>query len=165
MQTTLVIYTYLLQEENPSLKDSVIVQAIVSNVVRRCGCAFTEDHITERGFQCFLSSPQAVTYRARLRGTGDATAADLLQDIEEWVQGGATISIQLQRFSVDARCDAGIDSFTESECSGSDITEAVIIGAVIGVILVLLVLVVIVIVVLILVRRKRQASLNLTDLK
>ena len=163
----LLIY---LQTENPSLKDSAIVQAIISNVVRLCGCTLTEDQITERGFQCFPSSPQAVTYRARLHGTGDATVPDLLQYIEDWIQEGATISVQFQRYSVDTTCDVGVNSFTESECkvdsaSGSDNTGTIV-GVVVGVLLVLVIITaVIVLIMLILVRRKRQASLNLKDLK
>ena len=157
-----------MKAENLSLKDDVIVQAITDNVVQRCDCVFTKDHISEQGFQCFPSSPQAVTYRARLRGTSDATVEDLLQYLEDWIQEGATISVKLQRVSVDSTCDVGINSFTESECgvgSGSDITGAIT-GAVVGVLLVLVIIAaVIVLIMLALVRRKRQASLNLKDLK
>ena len=168
-----VINLIFLQAEDPSLKDSAMVQAIVSNVVQRCGCAFAENQITERGFQCFPSSPQAVTYRARLHETSDATVPDLLQYIEEWIQDGATISVQFQRYSLDTTCDVRVDSFTESECgidsaSDSASVTGVIVGAVVGMVLVLVIVTAIVVVVMmVLVRRKskRQVSRNLIDTK
>ena len=87
-------------------KDSDIVRAIINNVAPRCGCAFTEDQISERSFQCFLSTPRAITYRARLRGTTGATVADLIRYIEEWVQEGNYFSL----LTVDTSCSVGIDS-------------------------------------------------------
>ena len=113
-----------LQDEDRFSKDSDIVRAITANVATRCGCTFTNDRITERNFQCFPSSPQAVTYRARLDGTRGATVADLLQDIEEWIEDGASFPVQLQLLTVDSSCSVGIGSFTESECTANSVTTS-----------------------------------------
>ena len=93
-----------------------IVKAIISNLVSRCGCGLTADHVTQRGFQCFPSSPQAVTYRAELRGTREASVEDLLQDMQQWIQDGVSFPIQFQILQVDSFCDVSISSFADPEC-------------------------------------------------
>jgi len=82
---------------------------------------FSEDRLSERGFQCFPSSPQAVTYRAELHGTREATVAELVEDIEQWVQEGVSIPIQFQVLTVDASCDVSVNSFTDTECRASTV--------------------------------------------
>ena len=67
--------------------------------------------MSEALFQCFPSSPQAVTYRATLQGVRDMTVQQLLQHIEEWVTQGGPISEQLQQLTIDSTCDV-----TEPEC-------------------------------------------------
>ena len=113
---------FSLQTDDPFSKDSDIVQAIIDNVITRCGCAFTEEQITQRSFQCFPSSPQAVTYRARLLGTRDATVTDLIQDLEEWIEDGVSFPVQLQLLTVDSSCSVSVGSFTESECRANSST-------------------------------------------
>ena len=141
-----------LQNEDASAKDMDILRSIISNLVSRCGCDITEDHVTQRGFQCFPSSPQAVTYRAELRGTREASVEDLLQDMQQWIQDGASIPIQFQILQVDSFCDVGISSFTDPECSAGEVgsipTVALIAGTVGSVTIVLIVVIVVVVVVL-----------------
>ena len=110
--------------------------------------------------------------------------ADLIRHIQEWVQEGNPFPVQLQLLMVDSSCSVGIDSFIEPECRvgsitarpttdngiTSDITTpangstGVIIGAVVAIVLILLIITVIVAIVVV-IRRKRQASLDLNDLK
>lgn len=123
----------------------------------------------ERGFLCFDSSPQAITYRAELHGTRDATVAELLQDMQEWIQDGATISVQFQLLTVDSTCDVSISSFTELECrteSTSRPETVLIIGVTLVVIVVLVVIVIAIVpIVVTLVRRYRYNAIKLQDLR
>ena len=95
--------------------------------------------------------------------------ADLLQDIEEWVENGVTISVQLQLLVVDGSCDVGISSSTVSECTVDDDRDSAstiaIVGASIGVVFFPVIVAAIVIIVVMLVRRNRRASLNPNNLK
>ena len=110
--------------------------------------------------------------------------ADLIRYIEEWIQEGNPFPVQLQLLTVDTSCSVGIDSFIEPECRAgsettrpttdngiaSDITTpasgstGVIVGAVAAIVFMLLIMTVTVAIVVV-VRRKRQASLDLNDLK
>ena len=170
-------FTWQLQadDDTRSENDREIVQAIISNMVPRCGCGLTEDHVTRRGFQCFPSSPQAVTYRAELRGTREASVEDLLQDMQQWIQDGASFPVQLQILDVDSSCDLEISSFTEAECrdDGGGTVETtvaeqsigVLVGAIAGAgVFLAVATVVIVVVVVIVIRRSRRASLKLETL-
>ena len=84
-----------------------------------------------RGFRCFASSPEAATYRAELHG---ATNAEFLRIIEQWVQSGPSLSIELRLIAIDSSCDVQISSLMEAECrSGSKASGGEIGGAVVGV--------------------------------
>ena len=108
---------------------------------------------------------------------------DLLQDIEEWIEDGASFPVQLQLLTVDSSCSVGIGSFTESECTANSVTTSsteptsdsndrgltsdssttdtgIIIGAVVAAVFILVIITVIV-AIAVLLRRKRQASLDL----
>lgn len=87
---------------------------------------------------------------------------ELLQDIEQWVQDGVSITVQLRLLTVDSSCEVGISSFTETECISNADTEQpqatvvirTIIGAAAGV-GALLILVIMVVTVVIIMRRNR----------
>ena len=122
--------------------------------------------MTQRGFQCFPSSPQSVTYRAELQGTREASVEDLLQDMQQWIQDGASFPVQLQILTVDSSCDVGIRSFTEPECRADGSNEqsmGVIVGVTIGSVfsLLLVTAIILVVIVVIAMRRNRQASFKL----
>ena len=98
------------------------MNAIINNIVPRCGCALNEDHFTNRGFQCFPSSPQAVTYRAELHGTLQASVPELIVYLEEWISSGVTISVQFLILSIDKSCTVEVSSTTEEECRAREST-------------------------------------------
>ena len=77
------------------------------------------DRIRKEGFQCFPSSPDAVTYRAELHGTLDTTVHDMIEYIGAWLSSDASISVQLQRLTIDSTCSVTIGSFDESECKAT----------------------------------------------
>ena len=87
----------------------------------RCGCGFTESHITDRTFHCFPSSPQSVTYHGLLYGTQDNDAMELVSDIQEWVSSGVSIPIQFISLSVDEFC-AVTSSTAVEQCLRDDVT-------------------------------------------
>ena len=138
----------------------------------RCGCVLTEDHVTQRGFQCFPSSPQAVTYRAELRGTREASVEDLLQDMQQWIQD-ASFPVQFHILTVDSSCDVSISSFSDPECTtggneefgaaGNEQSTKIdsIIGALAFVGVVVLLVLIIIVILVIAMRRNQQASLKL----
>ena len=136
-----------------SAKDLDIVEAIISNIVPQCGCAFTEDRVRMRSFQCFPSSPEAVTYRAELHGTREASVQDLLGDMKQWIQGGPSITVQLQLLTVDSSCNASISSLTEPECGvSSEMSNGTPVGLILGIIVAILLLIVVVGVIIVVIR-------------
>ena len=103
---------------------------------------------------------------------------DLIQDIEEWINDGASFPVQLQLLTVDSSCSVSVGSFTESECRANSSTGAsdsvstgiISTGAVIGVVvpivfmLALLITAIIVATVVILHRKgKGEGSLDPLD--
>lgn len=145
------------------------MQNIISNVESRCGCAFTEDRLTQRGFQCFASSPDAVTYRVVLHSTREASVQDLTQDIEQWIQEGAPISVQFLLLAIDSSCDVAISSFSDAECragTGADeeqISTMALIGAVLGASVAVILVALALVAVLIVVWRKKHTILDIKD--
>ena len=98
------------------------MNAIINNIVPRCGCVLNEDHFTNRGFQCFPSSPQAVTYRAELHGTLQASVPELIVYLEEWISSEVTISLQFLILSIDESCTVEVSSTSEEECRAREST-------------------------------------------
>ena len=91
-----------------------IAEAIVANVALRCGCDFTEDHITNRVFQCFPSSPNTVTYHAQLHNTPQASASQLLTAMQEWVTSTDTIAVNFLPLTMDSICTEALSSLQET---------------------------------------------------
>ena len=90
----------------------------MENVDSRCGCGFREDRITDRGFHCFPSSPQSVTYHAQLHGTYNANASDLIFTLQDWVSEGVTIiPVQFLPLTVSSVCAVSSSVPTEN-CPG-----------------------------------------------
>ena len=102
-------------------KDHDLVVRIVQSVAARCGCGFTESHITERTFHCFPSSPQSVTYHGQLYRTQDTSVMELVSDIQEWVSSGVSIPVQFISLSVEEFCAVSSSTAVE-ECPRHDIT-------------------------------------------
>jgi len=107
------------QTESTARKVDDTVQSVINNVAVYCGCALTEDRLSEKNFVCFPSSHQAVTFRAELHATREASVAELVEGIEQWIRGGVSISVHFQLLTIDALCDVSINSFTEKECKYS----------------------------------------------
>ena len=158
------------------------MNAIINNIDPHCGCVLNEDHFTNRGFQCFSSSPQAVTYRAELHGTLQASVPELIVYLEEWISSEATISVQFLILSIDESCTVEVSSTAEEECRATTTTLTVTTGSmgstvmstlndtltnqfviVVGVVVLLVVVIITIAVVVIvaLILRNRHSALNL----
>ena len=83
---------------------------------QRCQCGFTQDQITSSVFRCFSDSPQAVTYRALLHGTANASSSDIISHIGQWIFEGAAISIQNVLIDIDTNCVLEIASNFDKLC-------------------------------------------------
>ena len=127
-----------------------------------CECDFSMDRIRNGGFQCFPSSPGAVTYRAELHGTLEATVPDLIEDITQWLSSDASISVQLQKLTIDTSCSVVIRSLSEKECKAYETATSgsltgITAGITIGVIAAIAIAIAIAIVVIILLRYKTHS--------
>ncbi len=98
------------------------MNALVENVIPRCGCAFSEDRIMDRVFQCFPSSPQSVTYHAQLHGTLNANASELFTAMQEWLSSGVTIPVQFLPLKVSSVC-AVSSRMPLEDCPGEMTTD------------------------------------------
>ena len=123
------------------MKNNDITQAIINNLIHRCGCVLnteSQDIIIQNSyFDCFSS--EAVTYRAELHGTRETTAAELLQHIQQWVKDGASIFLQSRRLSADPDCEVNISSFDEPGCQG-DQTIVLVAGVSAGVLFLVIII-------------------------
>jgi len=156
-----------------------VIKAIIENLGHRCQCTITAAQLKKRGFQCFASSPQAVTYRAELHGNREATVAELLEYMQQWVQEANSISVQFQFLIIDSLCAVRISSFSDGECraveritsstgtESEQTSEVIVIAAAIGATLLVVLVVVVTLVTGVLVgaHRRHQRSLKLNGLR
>ena len=80
------------------------------------------NHITKEAFQCFVQDSHEVTFRARLHASPTATLTQLINYIIHWIETGASVAINGILLTVDRGCDIVIDSFSEPECNGRQVT-------------------------------------------
>ena len=177
-----MIYSrYYLQGIATSAKLNDITSEVVQDINRLCQCGLSAEGITEVAFQCFENSEQQVTFRARLRGTGQASSSQLIAHLQTFVaQADSTIAVQGLRLDVDGSCSIVISSFGDPQCTTaspsvttpmttldstttvtpqSDDTAAIIGGVVAVVIVVTLAVIVVIIAIAALVTKSRKGKL------
>ena len=148
------------------------MNTIINNIGPRCGCVLNEDHFTNRGFQCFPSSPKAVTYRAELHGTLQASVPELIVYLEEWISSEVSVIVQFLILSIDESCTVEITSIAEEECrvresttgpieTTSSQSSSTIMTVVVCVVVLLIVVIITIVVVVIVIVRNRHSALNL----
>ena len=87
-----------------------------------CHCGFVHDRVIDGVFKCFSDSPQAVIYRAALRGTANATITELISHIEQWIVEEPTVTVQRVLLTIDGLCSVAISSLTDkAECPSNSI--------------------------------------------
>ena len=140
---------------NAKLND--IANRVIQTIKPLCQCGLSAEQITEGAFQCFEDSDQQVTFRARLRGTVQATSSQLLAYLVTKTDSSTTIAVQGVRLDVDSSCPIAINSFSDPQCitvsptptavaPQSDNTAAIV-GGVFAVIVVVTVTIVIIMVI------------------
>lgn len=136
----------------------------MNGLQQRCQCSITVERITNAGFRCFPQSPQAVTYRARLHGTPQASVSELLSLVKAWIVSDASIVVQAQLLSPDKNCMVAITSPNEDECQLDESSEptgmhvGAIIGGTIGLFAVITVIVVASVVIIVALVRNHQRN-------
>lgn len=152
-------------------KDGDLASEIVRNVNARCGCGFNLAHITNRVFDCFHSSPQAVIYHVQLHNTPDTSVAELTAHLQDWAASGVSIPIQFLPLFVNDFCV--VSSGTPVELCSDEVTTApmnnsatvtVVVVACIALLIVIIMAFVIVLIV-VLKRRRHHASLAIASKK
>ena len=138
--------------------------------MHRCQCNLnTDTTITGGGFLCFPESPQHITFRARIHGTMQVSASELITHLEIWLVSGAIIPVMAQLLSVEATCPVVIASTREAECtseygvtpSGLSNRSTALTGGIMSVIILVLLLVGVAVVVVLL--RRRLAGIVLQN--
>ena len=158
---------YVIQETQPGEKKDAIIASVTRTVDEICQCGFSQESFQDidatAGFQCFVESPTAVTFRAKIE------SSQLISYIEEWVATQPSIVVQSSRLSIDSNCAVEIDNFEAPECTGTtssmtstindDNTNSItgsVIGGIVGGLFILLIAVVSLVLIVFLLQRKRQ---------
>ena len=102
-----------------------VTSTVVDNVLAQCeDCGLTKNHITDGAFQCFMQDSHEVTFRARLHASPTANLTQLINYIIHWIETGASVAISGILLSVDRECDIAIESFSDPECTGHQLTTS-----------------------------------------
>ena len=158
----------VLQSLNADDKVSDIHTAMQHDIEHLCMCGFTTQHLSDSELQCFMNLEE-VTFRALIIGTAQATSSELIEYIEQWIAGGASILVQTVRLTVDDTCHpVEINTFNDPECGTEsptqaaqpDNTGAIVAGVVTVLIIAIISVTVVVIVILILKNRRANISLQ-----
>ena len=67
-------------------------------------------------FYCFEGSEQFVTYRSELHATASLPVTSLLSVMEEWVEGGARLTVRGVALAVDDSCPIALSGFDDEGC-------------------------------------------------
>lgn len=74
----------------------------VNAINSECGnCGFSNRSVTDRDCTCFPNNPSQITLHAKIQGTLERNASDLVDIIESWVQSGVMV-VQNYNLSTDA---------------------------------------------------------------
>ena len=141
-----------------SAKLNDITSALVQNIIQLCECRLSAEHITDGAFQCFESSDQQVTFRARLHATVKVTSSQLVAYLEAFAnQADSTIAVQGLRLNVDRSCSVVINSFGDPQCTTETTAEntAAIVGGVVPVIVVIAITIIIITIAAFVARNRR----------
>jgi len=140
----------------------------MEEITPRCSCMFKIDGeiFSCRGAQGNFEN--TVVFRGRVTIQASAsivTAADVVNNISDWVKSSPSITVGLALLDIDSSCPAMLTSTDSDDCvvvteqpppsSSSDSSSiGIIVGAIIAAVVVILILVITVVVVLVYLRRK-----------
>ena len=104
------------QNDDPIGKASEIANNVINKLQQLCQCNLAANIINIGGFICFTQSPQYVTYRAKIQGTTNVAALELISYIEQWVTSGVKVNVKAQFLNLQPFCTVPIISTNEDEC-------------------------------------------------
>lgn len=138
-----------------------MIGIVINQLNQRCQCAIQIND--DAGFQCFDDSPNAITFRARINGSLEVSAMQVITFLEEWIASSdEPLSINAQLLDLDKNCAVSISSFGEPECLSDELTESPItvttVGAIIGALLGLALIILLVIILLFLKRKLKKKA-------
>ena len=68
-------------------------------------------------------SAESINYRARIKGTSNYSASDLVALLQSWVQSGeASINIQSIHYNLDQSCETALDNIYALNCGSQPLT-------------------------------------------
>ncbi len=180
-------------ESETMAKASDITNKLSQAVDELCGCGFSPSLLSEEFIDCFVDSPDHVTYRAVVTGTESVSVVEIASLIEEWVSKGGSIIVQSTRLGLTSSCPvviadrdspecpeditnrtfstqpppstSGVATSTEAPSVAVSVVGAVAGGVVAGVlaIIVIVLVIVVIIVVVLFLRARRSGSKDISD--
>lgn len=82
-----------------------------------CLCNLTLQHITDESFSCGQNLMDQVVYRARIIGTDNYSARDLVKLLQSWIgTQSAAITVGIPRLHLDPSCPASMDHLNAPDC-------------------------------------------------
>ena len=114
---SLQVNNLITQVDNGRQKLDTLSATLSMNVEERCQCGFSVINILEPRFRCFTESEDAVTFRAEIIGTGEASPADIATYIQNWITQGALVTFDFVLIVVDNSCQVVVTSILDPECN------------------------------------------------
>ena len=139
---------------------------VIDIVTERCGCGFMGDHINDEELLCDPSNPTSAVYRAKISSTNTVSADDVVPIIEQWISGGATVTVGLTIVTFDGTCPVRISSTSDPICevavsssplptsTNAPLIHDAIIGTIVTVVIVLIAILFTIVIVIILWQRR-----------
>ena len=95
--------------------ESYIQTGIVEAISDRCNCEFQATFIRSGIFHCW-NTPDEVTYRSVIVGTGRHNTTKLLRFLEEWVNSEPVLQVEKFGLRVSTKCPVQISSLSAPQC-------------------------------------------------
>ena len=96
-------------------------EVLAQHIRNTCACEFPTSHIYQASFRCSNSSPDHVTFRAKIVAFSNTWTADLLADVvESWVMSKEVVSVFGEVLRIDTQCPVVIMSLHDTECTHTE---------------------------------------------
>ena len=96
-----------------------VTKMIVDILKDSCHCQFLPSYISEQHFECHHNTQ--VEYRARVYGTSDTEASELIEHLQQWFELTTDITVtnhSMVQLRIDRQCNLRVlESFNESICA------------------------------------------------
>ena len=96
-----------------------VTKIIVDIFQDSCHCQFLPSYISEQHFECHHNTQ--VEYRARVYGTSDTEASELIEHLQQWFEmttDSVVTNHSMVQLRIDRQCNLRVlESFNESTCA------------------------------------------------